>query len=79
MNNTPKHIDFNHVTDLIISAHNRVFKTINKENSSDWRDGVAVHETSVFERTMLSESIVSPAMTQLQKNVSKVFKDTYIF
>ena len=95
MNTTPKHIDFNHVTDLITYAHNRVFKTINKElvllyreigsyvsnkvNSGDWGDGFVVHETSVFERTMLSETIESPAVTQLQKNVSKVFKDSYVF
>ena len=36
-------------------------------------------ESSVFERTILSNQIVSPAVTQLQKSVSNVFKDTYVF
>ena len=36
-------------------------------------------ETSVFERTMLASSNVSTPLTQLQRDVSQVFKDTYIF
>ena len=36
-------------------------------------------ETSVFERTMLADTKVSTVLTQLQNNVSQVFKDTYVF
>lgn len=36
-------------------------------------------ETSVFERTMLADIKVSPLVTQLQKSVKQVFKDTYVF
>ena len=36
-------------------------------------------ESSVYERTMLAETKVSPLVTQLQKKVSQVFKDTYVF
>lgn len=36
-------------------------------------------ESSVFERTMLADIKVSPLVTQLQKDVSQVFKDTYVF
>lgn len=36
-------------------------------------------ETSVFERTMLADIKVSPLVTQLQKDVKQVFKDTYVF
>ena len=35
-------------------------------------------ESSVFERTMLTDTKVSPLLTQLQKDVSQVFKDTYV-
>ena len=35
-------------------------------------------ETSVFERTMLSNTNMSPVVTQLQKNVNQIFKDTYV-
>ncbi len=36
-------------------------------------------ESSYYERTILSKPIVSPAVTQLQKTVGEVFKDTYVF
>jgi len=36
-------------------------------------------ETGVFERTILSKQIVSAPLTQLQKTVGQVFKDTYVF
>ncbi len=36
-------------------------------------------ESSVFERTMLADTKVSTPLTQLQKGVSQVFKDTYVF
>ncbi len=36
-------------------------------------------ESSVFERTMLSNPKVSPLETQLQNKVNQVFKDTYVF
>ena len=36
-------------------------------------------ESSVFERTILADSNVSPVVTQIQEDVSKVFKDTYVF
>lgn len=36
-------------------------------------------ESSVFERTMLAHTKVSPLVTQLQKDVGQVFKDTYVF
>ncbi|MCD6578958.1 DUF1016 family protein [bacterium] len=36
-------------------------------------------DTGVFERTMLSKQIVTPAVSQLQKPVKQIFKDTYIF
>lgn len=36
-------------------------------------------ETSVFERTMLATPKVSTPLTQLQKDVNYVFKDTYVF
>lgn len=36
-------------------------------------------ETSVFERTMLANAKVSAPLTQLQKNVNQIFKDTYVF
>ena len=35
-------------------------------------------ESSVFERTMLANTKVSTPLTQLQKNVGQVFKDTYV-
>lgn len=36
-------------------------------------------ESSVFERTMLADTKVSAPLTQLQKDVGQVFKDTYVF
>jgi len=36
-------------------------------------------ETSVFERTLLTNTKVSTPLTQLHKNINHVFKDTYIF
>lgn len=35
-------------------------------------------ESSVFERTMLADTKVSTPLTQLQKKVKNVFKDTYV-
>ena len=175
--NTPQNNAFNHIVDLITSAQNKVFKTVNQElvllywevgnyvshkvNSGDWGDGVVSQladfikarypnlkgftkrglyrmkqfyetyhnipkvsplvtqlswsnhlmilskcktveekqfyillsakdklsfrelqrqiESSVFERTMLADTKVSTPLTQLQKDVSQVFKDTYVF
>ncbi len=36
-------------------------------------------ESGYFERTILAKPIVTPAVTQLQKTVGKIFKDTYVF
>lgn len=36
-------------------------------------------ESGYFERTILSKSNVSPAVTQLQNNIQNIFKDTYVF
>ena len=36
-------------------------------------------DSGYYERTILSKPIVSPAVTQLQKTVGEVFKDTYVF
>ena len=36
-------------------------------------------ESGIFERTMLANTKVSAPLTQLQKDVGQVFKDTYVF
>lgn len=36
-------------------------------------------DTGVFERTILSKQVLSSSLSQLQKTVGEVFKDTYVF
>ncbi len=44
-----------------------------------YRELVRQIESGVFERTMLSNQNVSTPLTQLQKSVGQVFKDTFVF
>lgn len=49
-----------------------------KDNWSS-RELIRQIDAGYFERTVLAESIVSAPMTQIQKTVDKIFKDTYVF